>query len=74
MRKKMPAECSTRWSTVSRRRCVPRCQNSKYEVRAAIDTCYPGATVMWPPGMFPAGPNAADLEATFGIEIDEAFA
>lgn len=46
----------------------------KYEVKAALARCYPGAAVAWPRDMFPASPDAAALEAQFGIEMDPAFA
>lgn len=47
---------------------------SKYEVKAALAQGYPGATVAWPRDMFPASPDAAAMEAQFGIEMDPAYA
>jgi hypothetical protein len=46
---------------------------AKFHVRAAIERCYPDAPIEYPADLFPADPEAAVLEATFGIEIDPAF-
>jgi hypothetical protein len=46
---------------------------AKFEIRTAIERCYPDAVIQWPAGLFPADPEASMLEATFGIEIDPAF-
>ena len=42
--------------------------------RAAIERCYESAVVEWPAGLFPAHAATADMEATFGIDIDPAYA